>query len=151
MSCAFSVSCAFALKASQAFVMRIVCFTLRRSNTAPTGLATVVASAQVVIITLGRLWEFGFCRSTVLCESRRPSYSNKWHGVQAPNQSGLIGWCCWWFCLLLFLAVDSSQLPRINHPFLFHRKNHLRFRFFRHPTNLCCRLLTLLAMTRDCQ
>ena len=52
-------------------------FTNSGGRTSPTGLATVVASALVLINTLGRLYEFGFCRSTVLCESKRPSFSNK--------------------------------------------------------------------------
>ena len=39
-----------------------------------------------------------------------------------PCQRGLIGWCWECCCPLLSLAFDSSQLPRINHRFLFHRK-----------------------------
>ena len=48
-----------------------------------------------------------------------------------PNQRGagwlLVGWRWGWFCPLPSLSIDSSQLPRINHPFLFHRKKSLVF------------------------
>ena len=39
-----------------------------------------------------------------------------------PDQRRLIVWCLGWFCPVLSLAFDSSQLSRINHPFHFHRK-----------------------------